>query len=139
MAGMKANEPGAETNMPKKKSSVVPMPRFLDVPYDKKDNAKALGMKWHPFAKLWYIPKGKQRVGFPYPDKYVNQERWNHIQAQEQAEVVRLVECEKAARKAALKSLRHRAIKADVERHRPTKQILDEGNARLDFLLANSP
>jgi putative DNA primase/helicase len=32
--------------------------KYLDVPYNQKDEAKALGAKWDKFAKRWYDPSG---------------------------------------------------------------------------------
>lgn len=31
---------------------------YLDVPYDKKEEAKALGAQWDPTAHLWFVPWG---------------------------------------------------------------------------------
>jgi hypothetical protein len=31
---------------------------FLTVPYAEKDEAKALGAKWNPKRKCWYVPPG---------------------------------------------------------------------------------
>lgn len=42
---------------------------ILDVPFAEKDEAKALGAKWNPAIKKWYVPKGsdtsKCRRWFP--------------------------------------------------------------------------
>ena len=32
---------------------------YLNVPYAQKDAAKALGARWDPPAKKWYVPPGK--------------------------------------------------------------------------------
>lgn len=32
---------------------------YLNVPYAQKDAAKALGAKWDPAHKKWYVPAGK--------------------------------------------------------------------------------
>lgn len=32
--------------------------QFLDVPYADKDGAKALGARWNPTRKRWYVPDG---------------------------------------------------------------------------------
>lgn len=112
----------------KKKSTALPtMPRFLMVPYADKDNAKALGMKWHPHARLWYIPKGKQRAGFPYPDAALTKAQWREVLAKEEA-----------ARQQLLKQQRHAFIKADAERNKSTRQILAEGAQRLHAALAEA-
>jgi len=34
------------------------MPTSLKVPYAEKDQAKALGAKWNPAEKVWYVPDG---------------------------------------------------------------------------------
>lgn len=31
---------------------------YLQVPYTEKENAKALGARWDPQEKLWFIPNG---------------------------------------------------------------------------------
>lgn len=31
----------------------------LDVPFSEKDEAKALGARWDPQAKVWYVPEGR--------------------------------------------------------------------------------
>lgn len=31
---------------------------YLQVPYTEKETAKALGAKWDPREKLWYVPQG---------------------------------------------------------------------------------
>ena len=40
---------------------------FLAVPYEEKEEAKALGAKWDYKSKLWYAPNGEQKLV----------ERWN--------------------------------------------------------------
>ncbi|MCW3476236.1 zincin-like metallopeptidase domain-containing protein [Limobrevibacterium gyesilva] len=37
---------------------------YLAVPYDEKDDAKALGAKWDPQAKAWYVPAGVDLEAF---------------------------------------------------------------------------
>jgi hypothetical protein len=32
--------------------------QFLDVPYSEKDGAKALGARWNPTRRRWYVPDG---------------------------------------------------------------------------------
>ncbi len=32
---------------------------YLNVPYAEKDQAKALGARWDPQRKSWYVPEGK--------------------------------------------------------------------------------
>lgn len=32
--------------------------QFLDVPYAEKDGAKALGARWNPTRRRWYVPDG---------------------------------------------------------------------------------
>lgn len=44
----------------------------LDVPFAEKDEAKALGARWDPQAKTWYVPEGKETAPF---------ERWLAQQA----------------------------------------------------------
>lgn len=34
------------------------MTTFLNVPYAEKDQARALGAKWNPSRKSWYVPPG---------------------------------------------------------------------------------
>jgi hypothetical protein len=34
------------------------MKTILDVPFDKKDSAKARGARWDPAIKKWYCPDG---------------------------------------------------------------------------------
>ncbi|MFL6675045.1 MAG: DUF5710 domain-containing protein [Massilia sp.] len=34
------------------------MPIRLDVPYADKDQAKALGARWNPKGRFWYVPDG---------------------------------------------------------------------------------
>lgn len=31
---------------------------YLDVPFEEKDEAKALGAKWDPDIKRWFVPQG---------------------------------------------------------------------------------
>lgn len=37
---------------------------LLKVPYAEKDEAKALGARWNPTRKCWYIPDGKDNAPF---------------------------------------------------------------------------
>ena len=37
---------------------------FLKVPYAEKDEAKALGARWNPTKKCWYVPEGKPSEPF---------------------------------------------------------------------------
>jgi len=46
-----------------KKQSFQDFAIYLDVPYEEKDEAKALGAKWHVSKKKWYFTCG-------YTDKY---------------------------------------------------------------------
>jgi hypothetical protein len=34
------------------------MTTFLNVPYGEKDEARALGARWNPTRKSWYVPSG---------------------------------------------------------------------------------
>lgn len=36
----------------------LPLGILLEVPYDDKDAAKALGAKWAPWLRRWYVPQG---------------------------------------------------------------------------------
>lgn len=36
----------------------------LKVPYAEKDEAKALGARWNPTRKCWYVPDGKDAAPF---------------------------------------------------------------------------
>lgn len=37
---------------------------YLNVPYAQKDAAKALGARWDPALKKWYVPPGKTLEAF---------------------------------------------------------------------------
>jgi Domain of unknown function (DUF5710) len=37
---------------------------FLKVPYAEKDEAKALGARWNPTRKCWYVPDAKDKEPF---------------------------------------------------------------------------
>jgi len=37
---------------------------YLDVPFNEKDDAKALGACWDVQARKWYIPEGFELVSF---------------------------------------------------------------------------
>ncbi len=37
---------------------------YLNVPYAQKDAAKALGARWEPAKKKWYVPAGKDLALF---------------------------------------------------------------------------
>lgn len=37
---------------------------YLNVPYAQKDAAKALGARWDPANKKWYVPVGKDLAAF---------------------------------------------------------------------------
>lgn len=37
---------------------------LLKVPYAEKDEAKALGARWNPTRKCWYVPDGKDTAPF---------------------------------------------------------------------------
>ena len=37
---------------------------FLNVPYAEKDEAKALGARWNPTKRRWYVPDGVSTVAF---------------------------------------------------------------------------
>lgn len=110
-----------------KKPPLPPAPRFIAVPFEQKERAKECGAKWHAAAKRWYIPEGMDRAAFVWPDDYVSEEEWQHILAKEEA-----------GRKDFLKKQRQAFFKADAERNKPTRQILGEGNARLNHLLASA-
>ena len=38
--------------------------KVLKVPYAEKDEAKALGARWNPARKSWYVPDGKDPAPF---------------------------------------------------------------------------
>ena len=38
--------------------------RYLEVPFAQKDQAKALGARWDPARKKWYIPNGVESAAF---------------------------------------------------------------------------
>ena len=40
------------------------MALYLDVPYEEKDEAKALGARWDRDARLWYVPDGRDAGPF---------------------------------------------------------------------------
>jgi hypothetical protein len=42
--------------------------RYLAVPFAEKDEAKALGARWCPEVRLWYIPPEVPRKLFRWPD-----------------------------------------------------------------------
>ena len=37
---------------------------FLTVPYAEKDEAKALGARWNPTKRRWYVPDGVSPAAF---------------------------------------------------------------------------
>jgi hypothetical protein len=37
---------------------------FLNVPYAEKDEAKALGARWNPTKRRWYVPDGAATAAF---------------------------------------------------------------------------
>jgi len=39
---------------------------YLNVPYAQKDAAKALGARWDPATKKWYVPAGKDMAPFAH-------------------------------------------------------------------------
>jgi hypothetical protein len=46
----------------------------LQVPYAEKDQARALGARWDPDGKRWYVPAGRslepfEKWTFPDPEK----------------------------------------------------------------------
>lgn len=53
-------------NRPEGNSCIIqPMANtYLDVPYKAKDEAKALGARWDPAARQWYVPEGRDLVPF---------------------------------------------------------------------------
>lgn len=40
------------------------MTTFLNVPYAEKDEARALGARWNPTRKKWYVPDGVDAAPF---------------------------------------------------------------------------
>ena len=40
------------------------MPTILNVPYAEKDEARALGARWNPTRKKWYVPDGVDAAPF---------------------------------------------------------------------------
>lgn len=40
------------------------MPIYLDVPYEEKDEAKALGARWNGNVRRWFVPDGRDVVAF---------------------------------------------------------------------------
>lgn len=39
-------------------------PVFLNVPFPEKDDAKALGARWDPSARMWFVPRGQESRRF---------------------------------------------------------------------------
>ena len=64
---------------------------YLAVPFDQKDRAKAVGARWDPAAKKWYVPHGVDIAGFAewWPDE---------LRGQSADEVTALLAAEAAAR-----------------------------------------
>lgn len=52
---------------------------LLDVPFAEKDDAKALGAKWDPRLRKWYVPSGRSPVKFErwMPEHVRN--TWRHF------------------------------------------------------------
>ena len=46
------------TESSKNNSEKSAVGRLLEVPFAEKDQAKALGAKWNPEAKKWFVPEG---------------------------------------------------------------------------------
>jgi hypothetical protein len=57
----------------KSKTKDEPMPHpkrcFIKVPFAEKDEAKALGAKFDLIFRMWYVPMGKDRKLFRWPDE----------------------------------------------------------------------
>lgn len=111
-------------------------PRFIAVPFAEKDEAKSLGARWHPFARLWYVPDGLPKKLFRWPLADVSRETWAiAVEKERVAEAEEKARIAEAAKKR-LKEQRHYFVKKNAEANRPTRQILAEGHQRLEHLLA---
>jgi hypothetical protein len=56
---------------------------LLNVPYDNKDEAKALGARWNPDLKKWYIPSGKDVQAFSKWERSYIPQLFNAIPVEE--------------------------------------------------------
>lgn len=110
-------------------------PRFINVPYADKDEAKALGAKWHWHARLWYVPEGLSKRLFRWPIVEVSREAWAAAVEKERAAEAEDKVREAEAAKQRLKAKRHHFLKTNAEANRPTRQILGESHQRLNYLL----
>jgi len=63
-----------------------PENRYLDVPFEEKDQAKGLGARWDPAVKRWFIPPGKDPAIF---------ERW--AQTRDDSEIHKMAALARAA------------------------------------------
>lgn len=54
------------TNFNQENSEKKPAPKglLIDVPFAEKDAAKALGARWNPEAKKWFVPEGVDQEKF---------------------------------------------------------------------------
>jgi len=52
------------------------MKRYLNVPYNEKDEAKKLGARWSPFYKSWYIEEIPDIIPFI---KWMDKRMQNHL------------------------------------------------------------
>jgi hypothetical protein len=62
-----------ETNLAVQEKEILdlephPTRRFLEVPFEEKDEAKWRGARWDWDFKKWYVPSGMNRNVFPWPD-----------------------------------------------------------------------
>jgi hypothetical protein len=56
------------------KVAQAPIPEYYDVPFAKKDRAKALGLRWHRESKKWFLPKTT-----PWTNKITFQEEFKRL------------------------------------------------------------
>lgn len=103
--------------------------RFIDVPFGEKDEAKAIGARWHPDARLWYIPKGVGRKHFRWVDK--------EISAALQAKLDEIDKAKVEAESALLKPLKKKYRPKDPDAYRASGKMIRDMNLRFDFMMGS--
>lgn len=73
-AEKQAGKPGYRRNQ--RTAQASPAPEYYDVPYAKKERAKALGLRWHRDNKKWFLPKSS-----PWNNRIAVQEEFKRVAA----------------------------------------------------------
>lgn len=80
MASSSRFTPSSSSSPPAASSStshILSAPKYLNTPYSQKDQAKALGARWDPAKKKWYVPAGWDPA--PFARWFEDERGWKYL------------------------------------------------------------